>query len=42
MSNKQPYFLCVVIMLSVASIFQPKLLMLPAFVLLAFAAWGKP
>jgi hypothetical protein len=42
MSNKQLFFLCGVIMFSVANIFRPALLGILAALLLVFAAWGKP
>jgi len=41
MTNKQLFFLCGVIMFSVANIFRPELLRILASALLVYAAWGK-
>ena len=42
MSNKQLFFLCGVIMFSVANIFRPWLLQTLAAALFVYCAWGKP
>jgi hypothetical protein len=41
MTNKQLYFLCGVILFSVANIFRPALLAVFAAVLFVWAAWGE-
>jgi hypothetical protein len=42
MNNKQLFFLCAVIMFSVANIFRPWLLQMIAAALFIYAAWWKP
>jgi hypothetical protein len=42
MSNRQLFFLCGVIMFSVANIFRPALLEILATLLFVCVAWGKP
>ena len=42
MSNKQLFFLCGVIVFSVANIFRPSLLQTLAAALFIYSAWWKP
>jgi hypothetical protein len=41
MTNKQLYFLCGMIMFSVANVFKPALLAILALALFVYAAWGE-